>query len=262
MHRTVVGPPADRSGPPTEGQGQSAQPSTVPTAPSPHSLAVAGPWPTPRRRAPRSLGNASRVHLRELLASALVGIETRRRVDPDHAGRIRVTSATGGGPLVVRDDGVGFTPQEVRWLVATPDLESHGPGREGMRRYESALLACFQVADVVELRTRSALVPGDLTLRWVGLPNGTVRVTLADEPLDTPGTEVRLHPRAATRSWCTPETTLAHVRDVAGQLPVVIEVDGAEVSAGASERGPSVESRLGRGHRRLAVRTVLTVCPG
>ncbi len=165
--------------------------------------ADATPPPAPRLTSP-ALGTGPRVHVRELLASALVGIEARRRVDPEHVGRVRVTSATGGGPLVVRDDGVGFTAQEVRWIAATPDQHHHGPVREGMRRYEVALLASFQVADVVELRTRSALVPGAPTMRWVGLADGTVRVTLADEALDTPGTEIRLHPRAATRSWCTP----------------------------------------------------------
>ncbi len=231
MRSPVVGPPADRSPDPAEG-----------TTPS-----------TPRRGAPRPLESGPRVHVRELLASALVGIEARRRVDPDHPGRIRVTSATGGGPLTVRDDGVGFTAQEVRWLVATPDLESHGPMREGMRRYETALLACFQVADVVELRTRSALVPGAPTLRWVGLSDGTVRVTLAEEPLDTPGTEVRLHPRAATRSWCTPETTLEHVLDIADQLPVAVEVDGAEVSGGSTVWDRTLEEQAEWSRQRLGV---------
>ncbi|MBD3784399.1 MAG: hypothetical protein IE926_15860 [Micrococcales bacterium] len=187
---------------------------------------------TPSRRPGPASG--PRAHVRELLGSALVGIAARRRVDPDHVGRIRVTSATGGAPLVVRDDGVGFTAQEVRWLDATPGSHDHGPVREGLRRYESALLAAFHVADVVELRTRSALVPMAPTMRWVGLADGTVRVTLAEEPLEEPGTEIRLHPRAATRSWCTPETTLEHVLDVADQLPVAVEVDGVEVSGRAT----------------------------
>ncbi len=179
-------------------------------------------------------GTGPRLHVRELLASALVGIEARRRVDPGHRGRVRVTSAVGGAPLVVRDDGVGFTAQEVRWLVATPGSQHHGPVRAGLRRYEAALLAGFQVADVVELRTRSALVPKAPTMRWVGLADGTVRVTLADEALDAPGTEIRLHPRRATRSWCAPDTTLEHVLDVADQLPVAVEVDGVEVSGGVT----------------------------
>ncbi|MGG5259033.1 hypothetical protein [Phycicoccus avicenniae] len=212
------------------------------------------PHPPGSNRVPRLPGaTGSRAHVRELLASALVGIEARRRVDPQHAGRVRVTSARGGGPLVVRDDGVGFTAQEVRWISATPDQLHHGPVREGMRRYETALMACFAVADVVELWTRSALLPGAPTMRWVGVADGTVRVTLADEPLDTPGTEIRLHPRAATRSWCTPETTLEHVLDSADQLPVAVEVDGVEVSGGTTVWERSREEQTEWFRQRLGI---------
>ncbi|QKE83190.1 hypothetical protein [Arthrobacter sp. NEB 688] len=191
------------------------------------------PGRTPRDAGPPRPG-AGRGPVRDLLASALVGIEARRRVDPAHVGRVRVTSATGGGPLVVHDDGVGFTPQEVRWLSATPPPVEHGTVREGLRRYETSLLSAFAVADVVELVTRSALVPMAPTMRWVGLPDGTVLVTLADEPLERPGTEIRLHPRRSTRSWCTPETVLEQVLDVIDQLPVAVEVDGVLVSGGAT----------------------------
>lgn len=250
MRSPVPGPPA---GNPSDPSGRIPSTPVTPEDPDAHRVprlgatrptprpaatpaaadADAAPAPAPRITSP-ALGTGPRVHVRELLASALVGIEARRRVDPDHVGRVRVTSATGGGPLVVRDDGVGFTAQEVRWLAATPDQHHHGPVREGMRRYEVALLASFQVADVVELRTRSALVPGAPTMRWVGLADGTVRVTLADEALDVPGTEIRLHPRAATRSWCTPEFTLEQVLDIADQLPFAVEVDGVEVSGGTT----------------------------
>ncbi|MBM6401240.1 hypothetical protein [Phycicoccus sonneratiae] len=226
MRSPVPGPPTGSPSDPSDRRAATpATPGAASNDTAPHRV--------PRLTAP-PLGSGPRVHVRELLASALVGIEARRRVDPRHVGRVRVTSATGGGPLVVRDDGIGFTAQEVRWIAATPDQHHHGPVREGMRRYEVAILASFQVADVVELRTRSALVPGAPTMRWVGLADGTVRVTLADEALDTPGTEIRLHPRAATRSWCTPETTLEQVLDVADQLPFAVEVDGVEVSGGTT----------------------------
>ncbi|MBM6403460.1 HSP90 family protein [Phycicoccus sp. CSK15P-2] len=181
------------------------------------------------------LYSSPKVYLRELLQNATDALEARGRVEEGFEGKVTVTSADGKSPLVVRDDGIGLTADEVRTLLATVGGTSKGGDFAGARRkllgqFGIGLLSCFLVADEVEMRSRSAKEPDAETIHWVGRADGTFSVTVADEPLDTPGTEVRVHPRHGDLSWCSPETALELATAFVEHLPVHVEVDGRLVS--------------------------------
>ncbi|NHA67717.1 HSP90 family protein [Phycicoccus flavus] len=181
------------------------------------------------------LYSSPRVYLRELLQNAVDALEVRSRLDEGPGRGIRVTPATPFSPLVVRDDGVGLTADEMHALLATIGGTSKrgdfaGARRQLLGQFGIGLLSCFLVADTVEVRSRSARTEDADTILWVGRSEGTFSISVADEPLDSPGTEIRVYPRADDLDWCTAERTHELAAAFAEHLPITVEVDGTVVS--------------------------------
>jgi molecular chaperone HtpG len=70
-----------------------------------------------------NLYSGPQVYLRELLQNAVDAVVARRKTDPSHTGSItmELTQSNGKNPptLMVQDDGVGLTEEEIHQFLAT-----------------------------------------------------------------------------------------------------------------------------------------------
>ena len=70
-----------------------------------------------------NLYSGPQVYLRELLQNAVDAVVARRKVDSSHTGSItmELTQSNGKNPptLMVQDDGVGLTEEEIHQFLAT-----------------------------------------------------------------------------------------------------------------------------------------------
>lgn len=127
----------------------------------------------------RHLYSGPEVYLRELLQNAVDAIAARRRLDPAHAGRIELEVLGADPPtLLVADDGVGLTEEEVHGVLATIGQSSkRGPGVERptdfLGRFGIGLLSGFLVSDELVFITRSARRPDAPALEWRGRSDGS-----------------------------------------------------------------------------------------
>ncbi len=177
------------------------------------------------------LYSSERVYLRELLQNARDAIEARRRVDSGFAPLITVTPSQRNEPMIVRDNGIGLTGEEMRTLLATiggsSKRDDFAVARRGfLGQFGIGLLSSFLVADTVEVRSRSAKDPKSPTILWTGHSEGSFSVTDSDIQLDAPGTEIRIMPRHGDLEWCNEETIRSLVADFAELLDVPVRVNG------------------------------------
>ena len=178
-----------------------------------------------------------RCALSHLLRTA-VGALAARADGPDRPTEvlgIHVTSATEDSPLVVRDDGAGLSEAQVRRLLTDAELDAAPTGLSvddllQLEAVSRVLRACLRVADVVELRSRSASVADGSTTWAVARRDGSVRVSADGEPLDSPGTEVRLHLDPEHRTHAGAAGMPRLVADIAQQVGVPVDVDFAPLT--------------------------------
>ncbi len=181
------------------------------------------------------LYSSEKVYLRELLQNARDAIEARIRLEPDVQGEILITPSQGNEPMILRDNGVGLTDDNMRQLLATIGSSSkrkdfNAARRKFLGQFGIGLLSCFLIADTIEVRSRSAKDPNAPTIKWIGHAEGTFDISECDEPLDSPGTEVRVKPRHGEGWWCSEETLLQLTHDFAELLDVPVRVAGRLVS--------------------------------
>jgi molecular chaperone HtpG len=143
------------------------------------------------------------VFLRELLQNASDAIAARRHLEPGFEGAIVVQRSTTaeGVRLVVEDNGVGLTEEEIHRFLATIGASSKREAlleqrRDFIGQFGIGLLSCFIYAEEVVVLTRS-MAPGAPTLLWKGRRDGTYELSLSPTGLETPGTRVVLRPRGA-----------------------------------------------------------------
>lgn len=174
-------------------------------------------------------------------------------VDADAPAPVRLTSAVAGGPLVVSDDGVGLSPAEVRGLLAA-SVSGGELGADPMSPGIARLLRdLFRVADVVEIRSRSAAHTEAATVRAVVRSDGSVRLSMAGAPLPRHGTELRIHVREALRPAVGDAVLPAFVAGLTDDLPVPVTVDGAPVRTAAPVWGRDDAGREAWVRERLGV---------
>ena len=175
------------------------------------------------------------VYLRELLQNARDAIEARRRLGHDVPGSIEIVPARGHEQLVVRDNGIGLTNGEMRQLLSTIGSSSKRDdvvsiSHQFLGQFGIGLLACFLVADSIEVVSRSARTPDAATIRWLGRADGTFTIEEAGIPLDEPGTEVRLRPRHGAHRWCNTEACRVFATEFAELLDVPVHLAGELMS--------------------------------
>lgn len=182
------------------------------------------------------LYSSERVYLRELLQNAHDAIRTRHDLEgPAFAGRIDIEPSAGYRHLVVRDNGVGLTADDMRSLLSmigsTSKRGELAVARDDLLgQFGIGLLSCFLVADSIEVVSRSARTPDAPTVRWVGLSDGTFTIGEALYPLPEPGTEVRLTPRHGAHRWCHSDACLQYAGDFAEFLEAPVYVGDVLVS--------------------------------
>ena len=195
------------------------------------------------------LYSSERVYLRELIQNARDAIEARRRFEPDHIGSIEITASERNEPMILKDNGVGLTGDEMRTLLATIGGSSKRDDFAAARRkflgqFGIGLLSCFLVADLVEVRSRSARSADADTILWVGHADGTFTIGQAEQALDTPGTEVRIRPRHGDLEWCSEATLRRLTTDFAEILDVPVRINGELLSMNVPPWDRSVEEQL------------------
>ncbi|WP_050670680.1 ATP-binding protein [Luteipulveratus halotolerans] len=182
------------------------------------------------------LYSSEQVYLRELVQNASDAINARTRLDPQFSGgAVHITSATDDQPMTVRDNGVGLTQPQVHELMATVGGSSKRNDVTATRekflgQFGIGILSAFLVADHIEVRTRSALTADAQTVAFSGHADGTYAVSVAEEPLEAPGTEVRIHPRPPDRHWCEKDAVPDIVARTAGLMRLNVHVDGVLLS--------------------------------
>jgi len=178
------------------------------------------------------LYSSPRVYLRELLQNAVDAVTARRNLDPTAVpATIRIDVDTTG--LRVTDSGIGLTEADVHTFLATIGRSSKREalaGLEAARRdfigqFGIGLMACFVVADDIEVTTRSAADPLSPPVRWRATSDGSYTVrTLADHEYPVPGTTVRLAPRPGSADWFAPARVVELARHFGSLLPYEILV--------------------------------------
>ncbi|THV31432.1 HSP90 family protein [Glycomyces paridis] len=198
------------------------------------------------------LYSSPRVYVRELLQNAVDAVTARRAVDPgfdaalaDSPASVRIV--TDGKRLSITDPGVGLTLPEVHKLLATiggsskRDEEIEGARRDFLGQFGIGLLACFTVASVITVTSRSAKEPDATVVRWTARDDGSYTVTeapAAEHP--EPGTTVELVARPG-EDWLRPEKVAGLAREYGSLLPVDVTVEGGEAPVLVTDTPPPWE---------------------
>lgn len=177
------------------------------------------------------LYSSPKVYVRELLQNAVDAITARAQIDPGFAvGAQQVVIVSDGKRLRITDPGVGLTVEEVHKLLATiggsskRDEEIEGARRDFLGQFGIGLLACFTVASVITVTSRSAKDPSAPVVRWAARDDGSYTVTevpLSEHP--EPGTTVELEARRG-EDWLQPKRVVDLAREYGSLLPVRITV--------------------------------------
>ena len=181
------------------------------------------------------LYSSERVYLRELVQNARDAVAARVELGDDIEGLIEIEPAWGTDPLIVRDNGIGLTAEDMRTLLSMIGSTSKRDDfamarRDFLGQFGIGLLSGFLVADSIEVLSRSARTPDAPTLRWVGSSDGTFTITESASPLPEPGTEVRLHPRYRAYRWCEHDSVVEFASDFAELLDVAVRIRDTVVS--------------------------------
>ena len=171
------------------------------------------------------LYRSERIYLRELVQNARDAITARAELGHDVDGVIEIVPAWGTDPLIVRDNGIGLSSDDMRELLSmiggTNKRDDFAMARRNfLGQFGIGLLSGFLVADSIEVVSRSARIPDAPTVRWVGSSDGTFTIRESATPLPEPGTEVRLHPRYRAYRWCEYDA----VREFAGEFAELLDV--------------------------------------
>ena len=169
------------------------------------------------------------VFLRELLQNGIDAITARKQVEPDHAGSVQLEIIRGKGSspatLIVQDNGIGLTQDEIHQFLATIGRSSK---RESLDRddfigqFGIGLLSCFVVADEIVVITQS-IRSGEKAVEWKGRSDGTYAIRLLDGDFE-PGTQVYLQAKPGKESMFESEFVRQTVKKYGGHLPIPVWV--------------------------------------
>ncbi|MBF2456268.1 HSP90 family protein [Listeria welshimeri] len=142
------------------------------------------------------------VYIRELLQNATDAIRARKKIEPALNGQIHVslTGQTGKKTLILEDNGIGLTEEEVHDFLATIANSSKGEKSfEGqdtndfIGRFGIGLLSCFIVSNEIVMISTSQKTGA--TTEWRGKADGTYSVRKIETETRPSGTQVYLRLR-------------------------------------------------------------------
>lgn len=183
----------------------------------------------------KNLYSGPQVYLREAIQNGVDAITARREQDADAPARVLLEPWEDGTGITITDTGVGLTAEQAEEFLATIGRTSKrdevfNEGRaEFLGQFGIGLLACFLIADTVEVISQSAL-PGAAPVRWLGHADGTFEVAQLGSGEDAAGqvpevgTTIRLKARADAAHWVAEETVVTLASDYADMLPVEVAV--------------------------------------
>ena len=195
-----------------------------------------------------SLYSEREIFLRELVANAADAVDRRRfealtdqTLAPPPDAKIRIVPDKEGSSLLISDDGIGMTRQEMIDNLGTmarsgtrafaQNLASAKPedrpsliGQFGVGFYSA-----FMVADRVEVTSRKAGSEDAFT--WSS--EGAGQFTLAHATRDQPGTDIVLHMKADASEYLEPMRLETVIRKWADHitLPITVAQDGKDLPA-------------------------------
>ena len=183
------------------------------------------------------------VFVRELLQNATDAIRARQLVEPKHLGDVtlEVHSPKGKPPsVVVRENGIGLTSEEVHKFLATIGLSSKRaaegePPVDFIGQFGIGILSCFVVSDSITVYSKSATKPGQ-AVEWKAKPDGTYTLRELDRDLP-PGTEVWLTAKEGCEEHFTAERVTELAKNYGGLLPFPVRVIVGKVETVVNENG-------------------------
>ena len=199
-----------------------------------------------------SLYTKREIFLRELISNAADAIDKLRfsaLTQPDLAGgdsdyRIHLTADPAAGTLMVSDNGIGMTRDEVienlgtiarsgtRQFIETLKAANAANRPELIGQFGVGFYASFMAADRVTVITRSA-TPGALAVKWESDGQGSFAVE--DAHRSARGTDVILHLREDARDFLQEYRLRQIVRQYSDfiehpvQMEVEVERDGKKI---------------------------------
>jgi molecular chaperone HtpG len=198
-----------------------------------------------------SLYSEREIFLRELVANAADAMDRRRfeaLTDPSLApppdARIRIVPDKEASTVLIADDGIGMTRQEMIDNLGTiarsgtravaQNLASANPedrptliGQFGVGFYSA-----FMVADRVEVTSRKA----GSEEAWTWASEGAGQFTLAPATRETPGSDIVLHIKSDAGEYLEPMRLEVIVRKWADHItvPITVPRDGVDETANAA----------------------------
>ncbi|MEZ6140758.1 MAG: HSP90 family protein [Zavarzinella sp.] len=171
------------------------------------------------------------VYVRELLQNAVDAITARRQVEPDYDGEIQleIHQPKGKPPsIVIIDNGLGLTPDEVHQFLATI---GHSSKRklDGTRtggfigQFGIGILSCFVVREEIVVISKSLKSEQTQPVEWRALADGTYQLKELDHDLAV-GTQVWLTAKEGMEAYFQPEKVMQLCRHYGGLLPYPIDL--------------------------------------
>lgn len=178
------------------------------------------------------------VAFRELLQNSVDAIAARASLQPGHKGNVSIelVENKAGATLMVEDNGVGLTEDEVHLFLATigsssKRAETHGAREKFIGQFGIGMLSCFVLSDEIVLITRSAVNADSPAVEWRGRGDGTYSVRTL-ETGHPPGTRLFLKIKASHAHLCTQRMLEQWFTHYGEYLPIPIEL----TSGGKSTR--------------------------
>ena len=187
------------------------------------------------------LYSGPQVYVRELMQNSVDAISARRLVESDFRPEINFELLNATPPtLLVKDNGVGLTEDEVHQFLATIGQSSK---RDALTRdsfigqFGIGLLSGFMVCDEIVVITRSAKQADSPTVEWKGRADGTYTVRVLDRDFE-PGTQVYLQAKPGSQEFVEPDFVESMVRHYGSFLPIDVNVIRGSESLTINETPP------------------------
>jgi molecular chaperone HtpG len=181
-----------------------------------------------------NLYSGPQVFIRELIQNSIDAIRARQALEPGFDGRIEMElsgTPESGRILMVEDNGIGLTEEEVRLFLATIGSSSKRETvtqRRGdyIGQFGIGLLSCFIVTEEIVLVTRSAK-DGAVAVEWRGKGDGSYALRPLESKVAA-GTKIYLRAAPGREKYFEFERLLGFARNYAGLLSVPISLREGE----------------------------------
>lgn len=168
------------------------------------------------------------VFVRELLQNATDAIQARLHQEPAHVGCIELHVDDQEQVVTFTDNGIGLTEAEMHRFLAVIGESSKrgdllGQPRDFIGQFGIGMLACFMVADEIEVISRSVREPEASAMCWRGRPDGTYDISAIEGEQEI-GTRVRLQVKPEAAGLFRVERLIAAAKYYGGILPWPLQI--------------------------------------